>query len=210
MAGSKVPAASSTLRVLRYLAGRGGPVAAASIASALELPRSSVYHLLRVMEEEGFVVWLPEEHLYVLEERAPRRPSLVTKVGVRIPAHRTASGRSMLALLPRAQVRALYPNREAFADQGEGLARITTPSELSAELVRTRSRGWGQETGEVTEGLETVSVAVLDHRDLPVASVALTFRSQGGQVDDEQRERYVLRLRRAADKLSARLYGTRQ
>lgn len=38
-------------------------MAAASIASALELPRSSVYHLLRVMEEEGFVVWLPEEHL---------------------------------------------------------------------------------------------------------------------------------------------------
>lgn len=260
MAGSKVPAASSTLRVLRYLAGRGGPVAAASIASALELPRSSVYHLLRVMEEEGFVVWLPEEHLYglgvaafelssayvrqdplarmgravlsqvvddlgesahlatlhgrdvlyVLEERALHRPSLVTNVGVRIPAYRTASGRSLLALLPRAQVRALYPNREAFADQGEGRSRIETPSELSAELVRTRSRGWGQETGEVTAGLETVSVAAQDHRGLPVASVALTFRSEVGQVDDEQRERYVLRLRQAAAKLSARLYGTRE
>ncbi|MDN5573815.1 MAG: hypothetical protein L0G19_07880 [Micrococcales bacterium] len=45
------------------------------------------------MEEEGFVVWLPEEHLY-----------------------------------------------------GLGVAAF----ELSSELVRTRSRGWGQETGEVT------------------------------------------------------------
>lgn len=62
-------------------------MAAASIASAFELPRSSVYHLLRVMEEEGFVVWLPEEHLY-----------------------------------------------------GLGVAAF----ELSAELVRTRSRGWGR------------------------------------------------------------------
>ena len=80
--------------------------------------------------------------------------------------------------------------------------------ELSAELVRTRSRGWGQETGEVTEGLETASVAARDHRGLPVASVALTCRSEGGQVDDEQRERYV--LRQAAAKLSARLYGIRE
>lgn len=126
-------------------------MAAASIASALELPRSSVYHLLRVMEEEGFVVWLPEEHLY-----------------------------------------------------GLGVAAF----ELSAELVRTRSRGWGQETSEVTEGLETASVAARDHRGLPVASVALTCRSEGGQVDDEQRERYV--LRQAAAKLSARLYGIRE
>ena len=257
MAASKVPAANSTLRILRYLAGRGGPVAAASIAGALELPRSSVYHLLRVMEDQGFVVWLPEEHLYglgvaafelssayvrqdplarmgrhvlsrlvddlgesahlstlhgrdvlyVLEERAPHRPSLVTNVGVRIPAHRTASGRSMLALLPRTQVRALYPNRDAFADQGEGRARIASPSELAAELVRTRSRGWGMESGEVTAGLDTVSVAALDHRGLPVASVALTFRNESGQVDDEQREHYVQRLQQAAAKLSARLYG---
>lgn len=259
MAASKVPAAHSTLRILSYLAGRGAPVAAASIAGALELPRSSVYHLLRVMEDQGFVVWLPEEHLYglgvaafelssayvrqdplarmgravlsrlvddlgesahlatlhgrdvlyVLEERAPRRPSLITNVGVRIPAHRTASGRSMLALLPRTQVRALYPSRESFAAQGDGADRITTPSELAAELVRTRARGWGLETGEVTTGLDTVAVAALDHRGLPVASIALTFRNESGQVDDELRGRYVERLQQAAARLSVRLYGPR-
>ena len=43
-----------------------------------------------------------------------------------------------------------------------------------------------------------------------MASVALTYRSEGGQVDDDQRERYVLGLRQAAAKLSARLYGTRE
>src|SRR6476469_2479965 len=35
--------------------------------------------------------------LYVIEERAAGRPSLVTDVGVRLPAHLTASGRAMLA-----------------------------------------------------------------------------------------------------------------
>ena len=47
--------------------------------------------------------------LYVLEERAPGRPPLVTDVGVRLPAHLTASGRAVLAHLPAAQVRALVP-----------------------------------------------------------------------------------------------------
>ena len=47
--------------------------------------------------------------LYVVEERAPGRPSLVTDVGVRLPAHLTASGRAILAALPAAQVRALFP-----------------------------------------------------------------------------------------------------
>ena len=53
-----------------------------------------------------------------------------------------------------------------------------------------------------------VSVAARDHRGLPVASVALTCRSEGRQVDDEQRERCL--LRQAAAKLSARLYGIRE
>src|SRR3954454_3456851 len=54
--------------------------------------------------------------LYVLEERAPGRPPLVTDVGVRLPAQLTASGRAILAHLPPAQVRALYPDRSAFVD----------------------------------------------------------------------------------------------
>ena len=35
--------------------------------------------------------------LYVVEERAPGRPPLVSDVGVRLPAHLTASGRAILA-----------------------------------------------------------------------------------------------------------------
>ena len=52
-----------------------------------------------------------------LEERAPGRPPLVTDVGVRLPAHLTASGRAILAALPAAQVRALYPDAAAFVDR---------------------------------------------------------------------------------------------
>ena len=63
---SKVPAAENTLRILKLLASRRGPMAASNIATALGLPRSSVYHLLGVMEENGFVLHLHEEQRYGL------------------------------------------------------------------------------------------------------------------------------------------------
>ena len=46
---SKVPAAQSALRVLTHLAAQRGPTPAAAVASALDLPRSTVYQLLDVL-----------------------------------------------------------------------------------------------------------------------------------------------------------------
>ena len=111
--------------------------------------------------------------LYVVEERAPGRPPLVTDVGVRLPSHLTASGRAILAHLPANQVRALYPDRTAFVDRtGVGPG---SPTALRAVLAETRRRGHAVEDGEVTAGLASVAAAVLDHNGLPVAGVAVTY-----------------------------------
>ena len=74
------------------------------------------------------------ETLYLLTE-APRTPvTVVAEVGVRLPASLTASGRAMLAQLPAAQVRALFPSRESFVDRtGVGPA---TPTALTRLLGR--------------------------------------------------------------------------
>ena len=58
-----VPAADATLRLLQHLS-RTGPLPAAALAVALDLPRSTTYHLLTVLTEHGFVVHLPEERRY--------------------------------------------------------------------------------------------------------------------------------------------------
>src|ERR687893_3051793 len=112
------------------------------------------------------------EVLYVVEERAPGRPPLVTDVGVRLPAQLTASGRAMLAALPAAQVRALFPDRSAFVGRHEPGPRSL--SALRKLLVETRRRGHAVEDGEVTPGFISIAVAVLDHTRHPVASVAVT------------------------------------
>ncbi len=138
--------------------------------------------------------------LYVLEERAPGRPPLVTDVGVRLPAQLTASGRAILAHLPAAQVRALYPSASAFVDRhGTG---PTSLSALRTLLAETRQRGFAAEDGEVTPGLASVAAAVLDHNQHPLAGVAVTYTQ--GEADPAALAGDV---RRTAASLSQRLGG---
>jgi DNA-binding IclR family transcriptional regulator len=67
---SKAPAADATLRILSFLASHRGPVPASVIASALDLPRSTVYQLLAALQDHGFAVHLPEDRRYGLGVRA--------------------------------------------------------------------------------------------------------------------------------------------
>jgi DNA-binding IclR family transcriptional regulator len=240
----RIPAARNTLAVLRYLAARSGPVRASTLARDLGMPRSSVYQLIRVMMEEGFVVHYPEDRAYglsalvveigsaslqterlgrlaqplmerlVAESPVPvvahlavltgadvtyvgkvqgaRAPTTVSSIGVRLPAHLTATGRAMLAQLPAGQVRALYPTRESLIRRvGPG---PSTLAELDHILFVTRERGWAIELGDVMTDYASVGAAALDRKGYPIAGVGITFRS--GIPDD------------AADALSAAVVAT--
>lgn len=248
-----VPAATAALRVLRFLAAQATPVPAARIASAVDLPRSSAYHLLTAMESEGFVTHYAEDRLwgiglaahevgvgysrqeplarlaripiadlvdatgqsahlailhgrevvYVIEERARGKPPLVTDVGVRLPAPLTASGRAILAMLPAAQVRALFPDRDAFVERhGGGPA---TPTALRQLLADTRTRGYAIEDGEVTPGYASVAVAVeVPPSATTFASVAVTYdRARISPAPDD----LAADVRTAADAIAARVGG---
>ncbi|WP_025158966.1 IclR family transcriptional regulator [Leifsonia aquatica] len=251
---SKVPAAENTLRILGHLAAQRGPIPAASIAGALGLPRSTVYHLLAVLGDHGFVLHFPEagrfglgvaayelssafsrqeplsrlgrpivaglvdaigesghvavlhgrDVVYIVEERAPRRPRLVTDVGVRLPAHLTASGRALLATLPAGQLRALYPDRDAFEERtGAGPHSY---AELRRVLAEVRERGYATEDGEVTPGFASVAVSVRDHAGWPAAGIAVTFPRENVRPDEW--DALAGRVRDAAAELSRRIRGS--
>ena len=94
----------------------------------------------RVGQSAHLVVLHGADVLYVIEERAPGRPPLVTDVGVRLPAHLTASGRAILASLPAAQVTAAlsgqggvhvaHGRRAAVADRAASPARHDAPTRI--------------------------------------------------------------------------------
>jgi DNA-binding IclR family transcriptional regulator len=54
-------ASARTLDVLEYVGQQGYPVSAAQIGEACGIPRSSLYKLLRVLEERGYLADLPDE-----------------------------------------------------------------------------------------------------------------------------------------------------
>ncbi|VXC27954.1 IclR family transcriptional regulator [Nocardioides sp. AX2bis] len=66
MSVSHVPSATRTLRVLRFLADHQTPVSLECIARSCDLPRSTAYHLLGTMVDEGFVVHFAAEHRFGL------------------------------------------------------------------------------------------------------------------------------------------------
>lgn len=63
---STSPAVGHALDILVRLAQRPGPVRASALMRDLGLPRSSAYHILSVLEDRGFVVYLPQEKAYGL------------------------------------------------------------------------------------------------------------------------------------------------
>ncbi|CAN5306487.1 IclR family transcriptional regulator [soil metagenome] len=255
MATPDIPAARAALGVLRVLAARGGPLRATTLARELDVPRSSMYQLLTVLRDEGFVVHYAEDRTYGLSDlvaqlgsaasaserlgrlarpllerlaaSAPapvvahlgvlggsdvvyagrvqgfRAPTTVSDVGVRLPAHLTATGRAMLAQLPRAQVRALYPTRDLLTHRNE--VGPSTLGELDTLLTTTRERGWASEDGDVTAEYASVAAAALDRNGYPAAAIGVTFLRAA--VDDDTRTALSAATVDAAAALTSRLNG---
>jgi len=253
---STSPAVGRALDILVRLAQRPRPIRAATLARDLDLPRSSVYHILNVLVDRGFVVYVPAErayglgvtaleigsaylrheplerlaqpvlhrmamqlgqpvHLgilhgnetvYLLKERPTSGPaaevSLVTDIGVRLPAHLTANGRAILAALPDAQVKALYSRRSDFITRtGRGPKNLT---DLRRMLADGRDRGWAEEVELITDGLQSAGAAVFDHNGRPVAALSSTWkRRYSGRLPGEVGEI----LRQGAQRLTEQIAG---
>jgi DNA-binding IclR family transcriptional regulator len=91
-------------------------------------------------------------------------------VGSRIPLHRLAQGKSILAFLPEDEREELI---KQMTLEPETPRTITDPGKLRDELEITRERGWASVDGENEEWVRAIAAPILDARDLPVAAVAI-------------------------------------
>ncbi len=168
------------------------------------LGRPLIAQLVDRLEESAHLVVLRgRDVIYLVEERAAHRPSLVSDVGVRLPAHLTASGRALLAALPAPQLRALYPNQSALElREGRGpRSRL----ELRAILDRARTDAFATENGEITPGIASVAVCVRDHAGWPAAAIAVTFASDRSA--DKDYPAFARAVAWTAAELSRRISG---
>lgn len=146
--------------------------------------------------ESGHLVVLHgRDVLYIVEERARGRASLVTDQGVRLPAHVTATGRAILSALPSSQLRSLYATPADFVQRRGGTAP-SNPAQLRAVIEQTRREGFAREEGDVTPGFRSVAAPVLDHADWPIAAVGLTWEE--GRLSEERAAACAEAVRTAA------------
>jgi DNA-binding IclR family transcriptional regulator len=177
----------------RYGLGPAAYALAASYTRQQPLTRLGAPLIAKLVDQLGESAHMAVLHgtdvLYLVEERARNRPSLITDVGVRLAATKTASGRAMLARLPASQLRADFPQSRDYAE----VKRLV-------EVVR--NVGYATEDGDVTPGLASVAFAVVDHSGWPAAAIAVTYPQTDAGV-----EKIVGAVSAVATELSRRIHG---
>ena len=100
------------------------------------------------------------------------QPLLTTNT---VPLHATASGKSWLARLPRAQVRELIARNGGFGEPGQyGPNAVRSLDQLFVELERTAARGYGVAVSEAEPGVTAVAAAIFSGVDgAPVGTVSV-------------------------------------
>jgi IclR family transcriptional regulator, acetate operon repressor len=94
-----------------------------------------------------------------------------SRVGARLPAHRTSGGKALLAALSPSELERRFPPR--------GLASLLAPGDdlerLQAELSAIARRGYGVNRGESERGVAAVGVGLLSRSREPVGAVSLSL-----------------------------------
>jgi DNA-binding IclR family transcriptional regulator len=150
------------------------------------------------------------ETLYLAKDKAALGgPTLVTDVGVRLPAALTATGLSILANLPAEQIRAIFPDRLSFVDR-TGRGPHSLPA-LRQDLAAVRRRGWAIEDGRVSSGTASVAAPVFDHNAVPIAAIGVTVGHWCTAVDesrcDQQFAELAGHVRRSALEVTGAIGG---
>jgi len=106
-------------------------------------------------------------YLDVLE--SPRPVKLAAAIGQRLPAPSTASGKAMLAFMPKETVQHILK---------DGMPKYTqhtlcSPEALFENLRHIREQGFAVSEGEYEEGVNAVAAPILDLNDQPIAAVAV-------------------------------------
>lgn len=159
--------------------GQGLVRLAGSVPHAFDLgsaARPIAARLARQVRETVNLVVLDGTHTVCIDQvLGSASVTTVNWLGKRSPTHLAASGKALLAHLPRESL---------IAHLGDPLvaptpASITDPARLMAELAAVRKHGWARSVDEQEEGLTSVAAPVRSPDGVVVAALAVsgpTFR----------------------------------
>lgn len=134
--------------------------------------------------------------IYIACRNGSRPHGLSFRVGMRLPATCTATGKTMLAALPDQHVRTLLSASSLKSLTPHSHCDIDT---LLADLARVRQRGYGVDDEETLEGTYCVGVPITDCGRAP-AAVAVSFVK--GSNFEERARTLIPRLQEIATRLA--------
>ena len=116
---------------------------------------------------------------------------VVSNIGRRLPAHRSATGRTLLARLPDDALRRLYGGQVDY----EG---------LRAALDKVRDQGFAMSSQESTPGVDAIAIGVADPKTSENVSLCIVYPH--GHVDEDGRDAITSALADQASRI-AREFG---
>lgn len=138
--------------------------------------------------------------VYVGVRHGSRPLGLGFTMGMRLPAHLAATGKAMLAYMPKTQVRSLFGHAPLPRPTGRGAATL---DELLDELATCRKCGYALDDGSIREGVVSLAAPVFDASDRPVGGLGVCLNK--AVLDDAQLDRQRHIVMEAATALSRRL-----
>jgi DNA-binding IclR family transcriptional regulator len=112
---------------------------------------------------------------------------VVSNIGRRLPAHLSATGRSLLARLSQEEVLDLYAGHDALDD-------------LPEQLSKVRHQGYAYSSQEATPGVDAIAIAVADR--LTDEAVSLCIVYPHSLVDAKGRNEMIMALATGAARIA--------
>lgn len=141
------------------------------------------------------------EVVYVAKVDSTQPVRMVSAVGRRLPAHCTAVGKMLLAMLPADALAARYPGRTPLPAMTPN--SITSVAALKRHLATVRAESIAYERCESNDAVACVAAPVRDHEGEVVA--AMSISAPVLRWDDASAAKLTAVVRDGAASLSARL-----
>ncbi|MBL4645995.1 MAG: IclR family transcriptional regulator [Rhizobiales bacterium] len=156
-----------------------------------ELPGATI--TLSVLEDS--------EVVYIAARNSTASSSLIDfRIGMRIPAAFTATGKSFLSYLSDFEVKRLFSDGFPTSRTPHSVQDIDT---LLAELDGVRQNGYSFDDEQVAEGVVCFGASVLNSQNRPIAGVAVSLPVE--KLDAAQKTRAIEDVQRIAKKISHRM-----
>ena len=158
-------------------------------ASLVDRADAVVAEIAGTVGHTGYISVRRGREIVGVTHHAGRKPlRVVSTIGERIDAAASSTGRALLARLPDAEVRRLYP--DGLKPPSETAPQ--TVEELLARLARARRDGFAESHDEAVRGVGAISVAVGDPVTGDEAALCISFPA--ATVSREEREFIIAQL----------------